>query len=149
MKILFLCGSLAYQKDGVGDYTRKLAGELIKQGNDCKLVALMDKEVLSDTHEIQEIDGVKMEVLRLPYENGFHQNIMHSKHWIDSFNPNWISLQYVPILFIIKECLLDFTTLYCHWFTIGISILCFMNFGWEFQSSRLLNIKYWAFFKNI
>jgi len=99
MKILFLCGSLVYQKDVVGDYTRKLAGELIMQGSDCKLVALMDKEVLSDTVEIQEIDGVKIEVLRLPYDNGFHQNIQHSKNWIDFFNPDWISLQYVPFSF--------------------------------------------------
>lgn len=99
MNILFLCGSLEFQKDGVGDYSRKLAGELIKQGNVCQLVALMDKEVLTDTNEIQEIDGVKMEVLRLPYENGFHQNIQSSKQWIDSFNPEWISLQYVPFSF--------------------------------------------------
>ena len=99
MKILFLCGSLVHHKDGVGDYTRKLAGELIKHGNDCNLVALMDKEVLSDTHEIQEIDGVKIEVLRLPYENGFHQNIESAKSWVDSFNPHWISLQYVPFSF--------------------------------------------------
>ena len=99
MKILFLCGSLAYQKDGVGDYTRKLAGELIRQGNDCKLVALMDKEVLSDTHEFQEIDEAKIEVLRLPYENGFQENAKSAKQLIDSFNPHWVSLQYVPFSF--------------------------------------------------
>ena len=69
------------------------------QGNDCKLVALMEKEVLSDTVEIQEIDGVKIEVLRLPYENGFHQNIETAKPWVDSFNPQWVSLQYVPFSF--------------------------------------------------
>ena len=99
MKILFLCGSLENQKDGVGDYTRKLAGAMIKQGKVCQIVALMDKVTLVDTHEIQKIDGVEIEVLRLPYENGFHQNLQSSKNLIDSLNPDWISLQYVPFSF--------------------------------------------------
>jgi hypothetical protein len=99
MKILFLCGSLENQKDGVGDYTRNLAGAIIKKGNVCQIVALMDKGSLEDTHEIQKIDGVEIEVLRLPYENGFHQNAKSTMQLVESFNPDWISLQYVPFSF--------------------------------------------------
>ncbi|MBC8041217.1 MAG: hypothetical protein H7Y06_11790, partial [Opitutaceae bacterium] len=51
MKILFFCTSLELGCDGVGDYTRRLAGECAARGHDCTLIALNDTYVTraSDT----------------------------------------------------------------------------------------------------
>lgn len=99
MKIIFLCGSLEPGKDGVGDYSRCLAGELIRKGHSCAIVALMDKVVQERLEEIQESDGVSISVVRLPYSNSYKLNCIEAKPWINTFNPDWISLQYVPFSF--------------------------------------------------
>ena len=40
---MFVCSSLEPGRDGVGDYTRRLAGELIRQGHECRLLSLNEK----------------------------------------------------------------------------------------------------------
>jgi len=96
MKILFLCGSLEPGKDGVGDYTRRLAGELIRQGHQCGIIAVMDKDVQEIAYETQDIN---IPVFRLPFKNGFALNSKEAKGWVDAFDPDWISLQYVCFSF--------------------------------------------------
>lgn len=49
MKILFLCGSLEPGRDGVGDYTRRLAGEIMRQGHDAIIIALNDRYIGGST----------------------------------------------------------------------------------------------------
>jgi hypothetical protein len=99
MRIIFLCGSLEPGKDGVGDYTRRLAGELIRQGHSCGIVAIMDKGVSVALEETQQIEATIVSVLRLPYSNGYEKSGIDAKPWVDAFNPEWISLQYVPFSF--------------------------------------------------
>ncbi|SEG18609.1 glycosyltransferase [Flavobacterium urumqiense] len=98
MKIIFLCGSLEPGKDGVGDYTRRLAGELNRQGHSCAIVAIMDKAVKETVGEQQNTE-YNIPVLRLPFSKGYTLNCLEAKSWLDSFNPDWISLQYVPFSF--------------------------------------------------
>lgn len=45
MNILFICGSIEMGKDGVGDYTRRLAGEFIRLGHKASIVAINDRFV--------------------------------------------------------------------------------------------------------
>jgi hypothetical protein len=99
MRILFLCGSLEPGKDGVGDYTRRLACELIRQAHSCSIIAIMDKGVNVKNEEMQEIDNTSISVVRLPFNNGYKLNCIEAKPWVDNFNPDWISLQYVPFSF--------------------------------------------------
>jgi hypothetical protein len=100
MKIIFLCGSLEAGKDGVGDYTRRLAGELIRQGHSCGIIAIMDKYVQeSIKEEQQDSEHTNIPVSRLPYTDGYKLNCIEAKEWLDVFNPDWISLQYVPFSF--------------------------------------------------
>ncbi len=99
MNIVFICGSLEPGKDGVGDYTRRLSGELIRNGHYCAIVALMDKGTNQRIEELQVNELTTISVLRLPYSNGFKLNCIDAKFWVNTFNPDWISLQYVPFSF--------------------------------------------------
>ena len=51
MKFAFICGSLEPGRNGVGDYTRRLAGELAAQGHECLLVSL------NDVDHVDELGG--------------------------------------------------------------------------------------------
>jgi hypothetical protein len=99
MKIVFLCGSLEPGRDGVGDYTRRLAVELIRQGHECRMIALNDRDVKEGTglDQIESQDGVR--TLRLPAAASWSARIEAARQWSERFEPEWISLQFVPYSF--------------------------------------------------
>ncbi|MDN3688871.1 glycosyltransferase family 4 protein [Cyclobacterium jeungdonense] len=99
MKITFICGSLEPGCDGVGDYTRRLACELIKQGHSIALIAIHDRQIFSLVENMQEIDGVHVPVLRLASILPIKSRLSITKKSIDFFNPDIISLQFVPYSF--------------------------------------------------
>lgn len=99
MRILFLCGSLEPGRDGVGDYTRRLAGELIRQGHEGSIIALKDRHIDLVSETEQESDGTFIPVLRLSAIILVRQRYAKAKEYIDQFNPELISLQYVPFSF--------------------------------------------------
>ncbi len=97
MKILFLCSSLEQGKDGVGDYTRKLAGALIRAGSKATIIALNDKYLKAEhVKELQEDNGNSIEVLRFSNNSLHRSRVSMVKTYIRDFKPDWISLQYVP-----------------------------------------------------
>ena len=94
MRIAFLCGSLEPGRDGVGDYTRLLAAECIRQGHECRLIALND---CSDGGtEIQESEGVQVECLRCPGSVPWKERFTQAKEVLSAFEPDCVSLQFVP-----------------------------------------------------
>ena len=99
MKILFICGSLDPGRDGVGDYSRRLAAELIRQGLIISILALYDKGVEVISKEFQESENTQVPVLRIP--DFIQSKIRYNKteQFINDFNPEWLSLQYVPYSF--------------------------------------------------
>jgi len=99
MTILFLCGSLEPGKDGVGDYTRRLAGELIRQGHQASIIALNDRHCETQIENTQECDGTSIEVLRLPSVVLSKERFYQASLFIEKQNPEWLSLQYVPYSF--------------------------------------------------
>jgi hypothetical protein len=99
MRTAFLCGSLEPGRDGVGDYTRRLAGELIRQGHPSIAVALNDSHISETVLESQEIEGTAIPVLRLPSVAPWNKRMVESRNWSDVFNPDWMSLQFVPFGF--------------------------------------------------
>jgi len=68
IKILFICGSLDPGNDGVGDYTRRLAGEVIRKGHDAVIISLhernLDKLHSSTDYENHEAEGI-LDLLKL------------------------------------------------------------------------------------
>jgi hypothetical protein len=65
MNIVFICGCLEPGVDGVGDYSRRLAGELIRMGNKVQLISLNDYHIDTRTTELQEADGTSVQAHRL------------------------------------------------------------------------------------
>jgi glycosyltransferase involved in cell wall biosynthesis len=99
MKILFLCGSLEPGRDGVGDYTRRLSGELIRQGHRAAIIALNDRYVDTITQTEQESDGTNTSVLRLPVGLSNKERYKNTDRYINDFDPEWLSLQFVIYAF--------------------------------------------------
>ncbi|KGO93365.1 glycosyltransferase family protein [Flavobacterium subsaxonicum] len=99
MKIVFLCGSLEPGKDGVGDYTLLLATELIRQGHAVKTIALNDRHVKTDVYSVWHDKETSVDVLRLPSLQTWNERMIKAKNFIDGFNSDVLSLQYVPFSF--------------------------------------------------
>ncbi|MDF2430502.1 MAG: hypothetical protein JWP44_133 [Mucilaginibacter sp.] len=95
MKILFICTSLEPGRDGVGDYTRRLAGELVRQGHLSAIIAINDKNISEKIDGTQQIDNTDLPVLRLPSKWDLKDKINYAKKYISEFDPEWISLQFV------------------------------------------------------
>lgn len=95
MKIIFICSSMEPGKDGVGDYTRRLACELIRQGHFSTALSLNDKYIFDELNEVQCDEGTDLPVLRLPANWNLEKRLNHAKKYIDEFNPDWMSLQFV------------------------------------------------------
>ncbi len=98
-RILFICGSLEPGKDGVGDYTRLLASEIIKLGGEASIVALNDKDIKGIKEQEQVCDNVKIWVQRNSNELSWRERTKFVKSFIDNYNPDVVSLQYVPYSF--------------------------------------------------
>lgn len=95
MRIAFLCGSLEPGRDGVGDYTRLLAGACVQQGHECIAIALHDRHVKCVAEVIPMADLEAIPTLQLPATLSWSERSRHAREQIDRFNPDWVSLQFV------------------------------------------------------
>ncbi len=103
MRILFICSSLEPGKDGVGDYTRKLACALNKKNIVAKIIAINDRRLETNIWEgFQNDEEGETEVLRLSASVNWDIRLQKAKAFIESFKPEWVSLQYVPFGFHLK-----------------------------------------------
>ncbi len=93
---MFICGSLEKGKDGVGDYTYRLATEITKT-NTVSIISIHDKFLLPEQKVITTLDGVN--IFRLSAQ--FQQSERHQliEKYIKQISPNYISLQFVPFAF--------------------------------------------------
>jgi len=82
-------------RDGVGDYTRRLACELINQGHSVAAVSINDKYIADPIITSQQNEGVELSILRLPASQPLNGRITEAQKYIDEFNPDWLSLQFV------------------------------------------------------
>lgn len=99
MEILFICGSAEIGSDGVGDYTRRLCGKLIKSGHEAQILSLCDHEAVSFISETQVVEETPVIVHRIPAAAPNKQRLIWLQSILKDFEPDWISLQYVPYSF--------------------------------------------------
>ena len=93
---MFICGSIEPGQDGVGDYTKRLSQELVRKGILVTIVALNDRLISDIQKNVAVIDEGEITSLRLPANLAEVERFCLLKEWIDVFNPDWLSLQYVP-----------------------------------------------------
>lgn len=95
MKILFLCGKYSPGKDGVADYTLRLANHLSKSGHDHLIVSLysQDNDIVPNTFDITK------NVIRISSKSNPFFAISSLSTICKQFQPDFISLQYVPYAF--------------------------------------------------
>jgi len=96
LSVIFICSSLEPGHDGVGDYTRRLAAALIKQGGKCGIVSLNERYLTSTFNGTQQVDDTDVPVMRIAAPIDIKERFALAKNWIDEFNPRWVSLQFVP-----------------------------------------------------
>ncbi|CAM3420900.1 hypothetical protein [Flavobacterium chungbukense] len=99
MKILFICGSAEPGKDGVGDYTRRLSGELIRIGHEVQILSLCDHQANQCIREKQVIENTTILANRIPIQESESQRLLFTQETLNKFQPDWISLQFVPYSF--------------------------------------------------
>ena len=100
MRILFLCGSLEPGRDGVGDYCQRLASELYLQGHETALLGLNDIYLQNDLVLGRQTEtGISLPQLRLTAFQPDNIRFKKAKDWIENFNPDWVSLQFVIFSF--------------------------------------------------
>lgn len=91
-----ICGSAEPGRDGVGDYTRRLAAGLIRRGVDARLIATHDADAKEVRQEEQDDSGTVVTVLRIPAAHAERDRFEEIKRRIDAQAPAWISVQFVP-----------------------------------------------------
>lgn len=99
MKIIFICGSAEPGKDGVGDYTRRLCGKLIRLNHQVQMVSLCDHQAFSFISENQRVEESTVIVHRIPAAVAHSQRFILLQNILNDLRPDWISLQYVPYSF--------------------------------------------------
>ncbi|MGY2134553.1 hypothetical protein ACW9KT_20160 [Hymenobacter sp. HD11105] len=99
MRITFLCGSLDPGLDGVGDYTRRLAVELILRAHQITIIALNDKTVSTVATSLQYVGSTSVPVLRIPDTLSDKDRYTHAHIFIKDFRPDLLSLQFVLFSF--------------------------------------------------
>lgn len=130
MEILFICGSAEIGNDGVGDYTRRLCGKLIRSGHQAQILSLCDHQAVSFTSEIQVVEDIAVTVHRIPIAAPNKERLIWLQHILREFEPDWISLQYVPYSFNPKGLPFWLPSYLKKSEEIINGILCFMNYGW-------------------
>ena len=92
MNIVFICASAEPGRDGVGDYTRRLASACADLGHRCLILALNDRHVNASSTELH---GEMRTVCRWSANLPWWVRIAAARDRISRFGPNWISWQMV------------------------------------------------------
>lgn len=100
MKILFICGSLEPGFDGVGDYCRLLGEGLSQWGCEVLLLALNDPfvmpTIINKGINTEENESILYKYKRISSKISRRKKFLLVKNYLAEFEPEWISLQYVP-----------------------------------------------------
>ncbi|HEX8357953.1 MAG TPA: hypothetical protein VF610_11090 [Segetibacter sp.] len=99
MKFLFIAGCLEKGRDGVGDYTRCLAGELVKHGHEVSILAINDLFIAEVVTESVPIGNSKISLFRIPSNFSAQKWFEKAEAFVQQQNPDIISLQFVPFSF--------------------------------------------------
>lgn len=93
MKVAIICSCAEPGRDGVGDYSLRLAAALVAEGHEARLVAERDAAVIGPNAVNGDRDGVP--VLRLPAALSSEQRARSIADALDAFAPDWVIVEFV------------------------------------------------------
>ena len=96
IRIMLICGSLDPGRDGVGDYCRRIAGELVTLGAECLVLGFNDDAVESETTESRQ---PLIRLVRLPARLPLGKRAARAASLLADWEPDWVSLQFVSYAF--------------------------------------------------
>ncbi|HEY4196054.1 MAG TPA: hypothetical protein VGM63_10995, partial [Mucilaginibacter sp.] len=76
-----------------------MANQLTLLNHSSAIIALNDKFITEPHSGFQEDDGIEIPVLRIPRNRPLNERVDLAKKYIDDFDPDWLSLQYVIFSF--------------------------------------------------
>lgn len=88
LRILFVCSGAEQGRDGVGDYTTRLALELSRHGQSTALLAINDRHLESESSATK--DHLRLSI-KMPWE----KRIQTARDFVCNFRPDVLSLQFV------------------------------------------------------
>ncbi len=87
----------------MGDYTRKLAAALINAGCEAAIIAINDRRMQDNIWQGKQHDNnTEINVLRMPESVSWNIRLNEAKKFAAAFQPDWLSLQYVPFGYQLK-----------------------------------------------
>jgi hypothetical protein len=95
-RITLICGSLDSGGDGVGDYCRRIAGELVALGAECLMLGFNDHAVEG---EVTESPHPSVQLVRLPARMSLRKRAARAESLLARWEPDWVSLQFVSYAF--------------------------------------------------
>ena len=96
MRIALIVSSAEPGRDGVGDYARAFAEELLGMGHHVYLLAIYDRQIASFEEKEQPSGKHSIQTARFPESQPWDAKIAHLARLLDGFQPDWVSLQFVP-----------------------------------------------------
>ena len=97
LKVLFLCGTLEPAKSGVADFILALAKKLSSNGISCACLAIHDPYIqATESHLIHRSTQAGIDTLRISADHPWRLKAKLIKAQLDTLQPQWISLHYVP-----------------------------------------------------
>lgn len=102
MATALLCGGLEPGHDGVGDYSRELAGELVRMGNRACLISIADRATSEIVEGFQESGGIRICTIRIPDSVRWSEKISASRDFMEKNGVTCISFQFVPYTYSCK-----------------------------------------------
>jgi Glycosyl transferase 4-like domain len=103
-RILFFCGSLALGRDGVGDYTRRLALELVDLGCEVRLVSVAERGNGTPESEAGKLEAW---MLRIREEGPMKERLDRVSVWLGGWKPEVVSVQLSPFGLVPRGLLRD------------------------------------------
>jgi hypothetical protein len=95
-RITLICGGLDSGRDGVGDYCRRIAGELAALGAECLVLGFNDHGVERETTESLQSS---VRLIRLPARMPLRKRATRAASLLADWAPDWVSLQFVSYAF--------------------------------------------------
>jgi hypothetical protein len=99
MRIAFITGSIAQGRDGVGDYARRLSGELARNRCASTVIAWNEPFATETCISTEDSGSGPVDLLALPAALPAAVRLERARTWLSEFAPDWLSLQYSPFAF--------------------------------------------------